>query len=87
MKLAMTTWFLVCQSFFAAARLFLFQPVQYFCSLSVYTVYIRNMVFRVVFLNPIYIGKLNQIRVNQVSVCCILIGQSNNTNSFDWLDF
>ena len=40
-----------------------------------------------VFLHPTHTGKLNQLRVNQVMVCCILIGQSNNTNSFDWLRF
>ena len=40
-----------------------------------------------VFLHPTHTGKLNQLRVNQVMVCCILIGQSNNTNSFDWLKF
>ena len=40
-----------------------------------------------VFLHPFHTGKLNQLRVNQVMVCCILIGQSNNKNSFDWLKF
>ena len=49
-------------------------------------IYIRKKVFRVVFLHPIHTIKLNQLRVNQVMVCCILIGQSNNTNSFDWLE-
>ena len=40
-----------------------------------------------VFLHTIHTGKLNQLRVNQVMLCCILIGQSNNTKSFDWLKF
>ena len=40
-----------------------------------------------VFLHPIHTGKLNQLRINQIIVCCILIGQSNNTNLFDWLKF
>ena len=40
-----------------------------------------------VFLYPIHIGKLNQLRINQVMARCILIGQLNNTNSFDWLKF
>ena len=47
-------------------------------------IYIKK-VFRVIFLHPFHTGKLNQLRMNQVMVCCILIGQSNDTNSFDWL--
>ena len=45
------------------------------------------MVFRMVFLHPIHTGKLNHLRLNQVMLRCILIGQSNNRNPFDWLKY